>query len=503
MDGAAVLVRQSFLYDNLYARAKLKVKVLLDIMVYLWYTKRNRRNLKVIRMDRILKADMLDAIIEHSFDGIYITDGNANTIKLNSAYETITGLKKDDLLGKDMNNLVRQGIVSESGSLMAIESKEPVTLYQEFKTGKKALITSSPILNEQGEVIMVVTNVRDLTEIYCLKKEVQKTAEQKEKLEKEIANLRDKLFDSDLVARDKKVLSVLYLANRAAPLDVTVLLTGETGVGKEMFAKYIYQNSNRRGKPFVKVNCGAIPHNLIESELFGYEKGAFTGASKDGKMGLLEVADTGTIFLDEIGELPFNLQVKLLRVLQEGEIERIGSTKPRKIDVRVISATNRNLEEMVKNQSFRQDLYYRVNVFPITIPPLRERDDDIEPLIHRFAGEFNKKYAMHKEFTREAIAAMKKYNWPGNIRELRNIVERAMIVSTEDRITAESLPGEVIRSASGSEKVVCEKVVDLKAHLESIEKKYMDSALEQYGNVRDAAKSLGMTASTFVRKRNR
>ena len=252
-------------------------------------------------MSAILNAELLDVIIEFSFDGIYITDGDARTIKINSAYENITGLRKEDLLDKNMKDLVAGGIVSESGSLIAIKNKKPVTLYQEFKTGKRALITSSPVLDEAGQVTMVVTNVRDMTEIYCLKKEVAKSEEQKEKLEKEIDNLRDKLFDSDIVARDRRILSVLYLANRAAPLDVTVLLTGETGVGKEMFAKYIHQNSKRMKRPFVKVNCGAIPHDLIESELFGYEKGAFTGANKEGKPGLFEAADKGTIFLDEIG----------------------------------------------------------------------------------------------------------------------------------------------------------------------------------------------------------
>ena len=454
-------------------------------------------------MSAILNAELLDVIIEFSFDGIYITDGDARTIKINSAYENITGLRKEDLLDKNMKDLVAGGIVSESGSLIAIKNKKPVTLYQEFKTGKRALITSSPVLDEAGQVTMVVTNVRDMTEIYCLKKEVAKSEEQKEKLEKEIDNLRDKLFDSDIVARDRRILSVLYLANRAAPLDVTVLLTGETGVGKEMFAKYIHQNSKRMKRPFVKVNCGAIPHDLIESELFGYEKGAFTGANKEGKPGLFEAADKGTIFLDEIGELPLNLQVKLLRVLQEGEIERIGSISPKKIDVRVISATNRDLAKMVESQDFREDLYYRLNVFPIVIPPLRERVDDIEPLIERFLTQFNKKYGMHKTFSRETAAIMKRYSWPGNIRELRNIVERVMIVSTEDCITADHLPVEVNQVQVKSGNIILDNIVDLKAHLEEIELVYIEHAMDKYGNVRDAAKSLGMTASTLVRKRKR
>jgi len=444
---------------------------------------------------------MLDAVIEYSFDGIYITDGDARTIKINNAYESITGLKKEELLGRNMKELTDQGIISASGSLMAIETKKPVTLFQEFRTGKKALITSSPVLDKNGDVIMVVTNVRDLTEIYNLKKEVAKRKEQKQKLQQEIENLRDKLLDSNIVARDKRILSVLYLAGRAAPVDVTVLLTGETGVGKEMFAKYIYQNSARRNKPFIKVNCGAIPGDLIESELFGYEKGAFTGANKEGKMGLFEVADTGTIFLDEIGELPFGMQVKLLRALQEGEIQRVGSTKNRKIDVRVIAATNRNLEEMVRKQEFRQDLYYRLNVFPIIIPPLRERTEDIEPLVNIFTDEFNKKYVSEKFFPPEALEILRNYRWPGNIRELRNVVERAMIVCPDNAVGVDYLPSEVRIVTDRGENGARSAEIDLRQHLRDIEKQYLDKALAEYGNVRDAAKSLGMASSTFVRRR--
>lgn len=448
-----------------------------------------------------MNMQMLDAIIEHSFDGIYITDGNANTIKMNSAYETITGLKKEEMMEKNMEDLVRKGIISDSGSLLVIKNKQPVTLYQEFKTGKKALITSSPIFDETGRVAMVVTNVRDLTEIYSLKEEVERKDRKKEKLEKEIKNLKEALFDTEFVARDKNILSALYLANRAAPLDVTLLLTGETGAGKEMFAKYIYQNSKRREKAFLKINCGALPKDLIESELFGYEKGAFTGANREGKIGLFEAADKGTLFLDEIGELPAALQVKLLRVLQEGEFEKVGSTKVQKCNVRIISATNRNLEEMVKNGEFRQDLYYRLCVFPIRIPPLRERPDDIEPLAERFLGEFNRKYGMRKRFSVEVTAVLKRYNWPGNVRELRNIVERAMIMSQEDMIKKETLPKELKKKQEDARGILQGENFDLKKYLEEIEGQYLEQAFQKYKNVRDAARSLKMAPSTFVRKR--
>lgn len=452
--------------------------------------------------------EWLDAIIEHSFDGIYITDGKANTIKANRAYETITGLKKSEVIGCNMEELEQKGIVSASGSLIAIREKRPVTIRQKFKTGKKALITSSPIYSEKGEIVMVVTNVRDLTELYSLREEVEKTKQEEMRLKRELSHVYEKFsVGEQIVAVDHNSLQAFVMADKVAPLDTTVMLLGETGVGKEVFAKYIYSGSRRKAESFIKVNCGAIPENLIESELFGYEKGAFTGADRNGKIGLFEAANNGTIFLDEIGELPMKLQVKLLRVLQEKEIERIGSSRPVKVNVRVIAATNRNLEEMVERKLFREDLYYRLMVFPITIPPLRERREDIIPLALRFLEELNGKYGFHRRFSREASQLMNDYHWPGNIRELRNIVERAVIISSEDEIMSDSLP---VFSAAGpsradkkQKQMLIGQVKDLKTAMEELELEYINQAYEKYGNVRDAAQSLGMTASTFVRKRKR
>lgn len=447
--------------------------------------------------------ERLDAIIEHSFDGIYITDGRAKTIKINKAYETITGLKREDVIGRNMEELENENVISVSGSLMAIREKRVVTLEQEFKTGKKAVITSSPIYDKEGRIIMVVTNVRDLTEIYHLREEMGRKEQEEEKLLQKLQHAQGDLFGSQMVAQDKNTLEALFWADKVSGLDATVMLLGETGVGKEEFARYIFQNSRRRSGSFIKVNCGAIPANLLESELFGYEKGAFTGASKNGKIGLFELADKGTIFLDEIGELPLDMQVKFLRVVQEQEVERIGGSKPIKIDVRIVAATNRNLEEMVKQKSFREDLFYRLMVFPIHIPPLRERRKDIEPLAQLFLGQLNKKYGFRKEFTFEALELLKEYQWPGNIRELKNLVERAVIISSEDLIGPESIPVETGDSSPKAKRQKQKKdtYIDLKSELHRIELQYMEQAYKTFGNVRDAALSLGMTAPTFVRKR--
>ncbi len=258
-----------------------------------------------------------------------------------------------------------------------------------------------------------------------------------------------------------------------------------------------------KNKPFIKVNCGAIPANLVESELFGYEKGAFTGADKNGKMGLFELANTGTIFLDEVGELPLDMQVKLLRVLQEQEFERIGGRKPVKVDVRVLAATNRDLEEMVKQKTFRQDLYYRLMIFPVHIPPLRERPDDILPLAQLFLQTLNRKYDFKKYLSPLSVKMMQDYSWPGNIRELRNIIERAVIISNEDEIGPDALHLFTVEDRPETKSRVLDPVKDLKTAMEELELEYINHAYEKYGNVREAAESLGMTPSTFVRKRQK
>ncbi|MEG2361027.1 MAG: sigma 54-interacting transcriptional regulator [Christensenella sp.] len=444
---------------------------------------------------------ILDVVIGGSYDGIYITDGSANTLMVNSSYEALSGLSREDVLGKNMRDLVDDDIINVSGTLMAIKTREPVTLEQEFKTGKRAVITSTPTLDEAGEVIMVITNVRDVTELYELKTRLKQNEKQTEKNVSELEAMRREVIgDGELIVNDAAMLSMMRLIDRVSGLDTTVLLSGETGVGKDRIASYIYRKSKRAKERFIKVNCGAIPSALIESELFGYARGAFTGANREGKMGLFEVADKGTIFLDEVGELPLDMQVKLLRVLQEQEIERIGSNKPTKVDVRVIAATNRNLQDMLREKLFRADLYYRLNVFPMTIPPLRDRKRDIIPLARQFLGELNRKYNMDKHFTASGMDALLNYRWPGNVRELKNVVERAMVMSNTQDISAGSFflhtpIAEGLPSEHGE--------VDLKAVTERLELDYIERAYAKEGTVRAAAKSLGMDAATFVRKRKK
>lgn len=304
-----------------------------------------------------------------------------------------------------------------------------------------------------------------------------------------------------LIYKSKIMQQTFELALKVAKVDSNVLITGESGVGKEIIAKIINAASPRAKKPFLQINCGAIPENLLESELFGYEGGAFTGAKSSGKMGYFEISNGGTLLLDEIGELPLNLQVKLLRAIQDREIYRVGGTTPIKFDVRIISATNRNLEEMVQRGLFRADLYYRLNVVPINIPPLRKRTDDIIPLAIHFLEKFNSKYKMNKRFEPEVLLAFERYKWPGNVRELENVVERLVIISDDEIIGLHHLPfnNKITNDTSGLTIEVLNPV-PLQTASEILEKKLIAKALQLTGSTRKAAKILGVTHPTVIRK---
>ncbi len=456
-----------------------------------------------VKSAKILCNNM-DDVIESSYDGIYITDGKANTLRINKSYERITGMKREEMLGQNMRDLVDRGYISQSVSLMVLETGKIATIQQDFKTGKKALVTATPIYDNEGGINLIVTNIRDITELHKLDEKLKKNEKLTEKYYLEIEEMRKQLLsESQIISQDKKMFDLIYIAKRVAAVDTTVLLLGETGVGKEVFAKYIHSHSLRKKGQYIKINCGAIPENLIEAELFGYEKGSFTGAAKNGKPGLIEIADGGTLFLDEVGELPLDMQVKLLRVLQESELTRVGGIKPTKVDVRIIAATNRNLEEMIKAKKFREDLFYRLNVVPLTIPPLRERREDITPLVIYYLKEFNEKYQFSKKISPGCLNCLLEYDWPGNVRELKNIVERVMVVSADDFVTEEELPKYIGRVEIEESLFSPSEIIPLKDAVGRIEEMLIDKAFNKYGNVRDAAKALEIDASTFVRKRQR
>ena len=397
----------------------------------------SREELEQLASCAINTTRQLDEIIEASYDTLFVTDGEGNILRVNKAYERLIGVSREQLIGVNVKNLEGDAI-SRSATLEALRLGKTVTIEQELlHTHSTGYVTSSPIF-KNGKIEMVVSNNRDFNELETLKLQLEHVKQKAQKYANELEYIRKEyLLPDTLVARDKHALEVIYQARKVAGFDTNVLIIGETGVGKEQYAKFIHDASHRKNGPFIRVNCGAITPTIIESELFGYEKGAFTGANSAGKQGLFEIADQGTIFLDEIGELPYEMQVKLLRVIQERELVRVGGTRPIKINVRILAATNRNLREMVQKNLFREDLYYRLNVVTIEVPALRERPDDIAPLIMHFMSELNDRYRMNKRVSREAYAMLRSYSWPGNIRELKNVLESAAVMSEGDILERE------------------------------------------------------------------
>ncbi|MCO0599627.1 sigma 54-interacting transcriptional regulator [Peribacillus butanolivorans] len=441
----------------------------------------------------------LDAIIENSYDGIYITDQNGITLYTNSAIERITGIPKEYYIGKSVDQLIKRGILNTSVTHKVVKLRRTVSVVQDNFAGKETLITGSPVFNEEGEIEQVVTNIRDLSDLNELMHELTKVNELNNQYKQEIEKLRKITSQDGVVFVSDKMKMIYEIAERISDIDATVLILGETGVGKDVLARNIYNRSIRSKKgDFVKINCGAIPADLLESELFGYEGGAFTGANQKGKPGMFEVAESGILFLDEVGELPLQLQVKLLRALQEREIQRIGGTKPKKIDVRIIAATNRNLLEMVKGGEFREDLYYRLNVIPITIPPLRERREDILALTDLFLTKANEQYKFSKEIDSRLKEYFFQYDWPGNVRELNNIVERLVVLTNNQLLSLSDLPEEYQQVNQNHSNL--KGTLTLKEAVERAEKEILTKAAQTYQTTYEIAEALDSSQATIVRK---
>ncbi len=442
-----------------------------------------------------LRERELDAIFESSYDGLYITDGEANTLRLNEAFERILGVTAAECVGRNMKDLVAEGVYSRSGTLLALEKGEAVTITLQSRIGKTALVTSTPIHDEHGNIILVVTNVRDISELNELQEKLGYAEGLSRFFQSELQELK---LRTQCVVHSTKMRELIAMVVRIATVDSTVLIQGESGAGKELVANTIHSNSNRRQQPMIKINCGAIPENLLESELFGYEPGAFTGASKQGKIGLFEIAHNGILFLDEIGDLPLGLQVKLLRVLQDKEILRVGGTKPIKVDVRIIAGTNYNLQEMVEKKLFRNDLFYRLNVIPVTVPPLRERREDIPILAKHFLEGFNEKHGLNKKLSNSLLAYFMEYDWPGNVRELENLIERLVVTSPNQTISAQDLTAwpELKLEKNTAE----QGVLTLQEAVERTEKRVLESAFSFCKSTYEVAKVLGVSQPTIVRK---
>jgi len=461
-------------------------------------------NQEIDKLDNLKKE--LDEVINSSFDGIVISDAKGKIMYQNPAYERITELSTEFCIGKNLQSLVDKGIIDVSASLKAIKGNRAITISQKIKTGKSVLVSAVPIRNKQGEIIKIVNNVRDLTQLNNLETEIQQLEIKNQRIHEELQQLKG-ISDPkySIIAHSTQMKDVIDRALRVAQIDSGVLIQGPSGVGKEKIVDLIHRNSIRKDGPLIKINCGAIPESLLESELFGYESGSFTGATKKGKAGLFEAANNGTIFLDEIGEMPLQLQVKLLRILQEREVVRIGGTTPIQVDVRVIAATNRNLSDMIEEMKFREDLYYRLNIIPIKIPPLEQRVEDIIPLIYHFTNNLNIKYGLNRSFSSEVLETFANYKWPGNVRELQNIVERVVLMSQHSEITMDDLQRELNLNSDSSIQVSNSNTLithhlPLKDQVESFEESIIREAIKIYPSIRKAATALKIDQSTLVRK---
>lgn len=444
----------------------------------------------------------LEAIFESSHDGIVVADENGRFIRVNSSYERITGVPRNEVLNATAESIVEKGLVSDSATVEVLKTGLPCTFSQTFRSGRQSIITGSPVFDSENKVFRVVTNVRDMTEINRLRAELAESQEKITHYSRIVETLtEEQMSNESLIFRSRKMAAVRSNAIKFAKVDSPILITGESGVGKEVIADLIYKNSLRKGGPFLKINCGAIPETLLESELFGYEGGAFTGAKRDGRTGLFEVANKGTVMLDEIGELSLTLQVKLLRFIQDGEFYRVGGNKTVKVDVRLIAATNQDLQEMVSHNQFRLDLYYRLNVLTIRIPALRERSEDIIPLATYFLGKYNKKYRLTKRFSSELYRFLERNQWAGNVRELENLIERLVVISDREEITLDSLPEEIKTSYLSSQNIndvcMCQSYKEAK---EAFEKEYLRRVIEKYKSTRSAAENIGIDHSTIVKK---
>ncbi len=458
----------------------------------------DRDQLEIYRLNKYLESIEyeFESILDSSQDGIHITDGKGITIRFNKACERTDNVRKENIIGTSMEDMVKKGVYSESVALKVRDSGQSISVMQQVN-GKEIMATGTPIYKD-NEMFRIVVNSRDISELAETQRQLEEANYVNAEYKYELDLISNK-FLNGIIFKSKSMEKTLDLALRVAGVDSTILVQGESGVGKGVLSRFIHNNSPRSKNAFMKIDCSVIPEKLLESELFGYEKGAFTGASQKGKIGLIEVADGGTLFLDEIGELPLSIQAKLLCVIQDKNFLRIGGKTPIEVDIRIIAATNWNLKKQVEEGHFRKDLYYRLNVIPMNIEPLRERREDIFPLIENMLKRVNERYGFEKKLDHLAIEAMLKYNWPGNVRELENIVERMVVVSRKNTIMVDELPSNIIERQSNTPKDY-EQVITYEDALETFEFNYLSRVMNDSKSTQEMADKMGIDRSTVRRK---
>lgn len=467
-----------------------------------------RQNIKYIYLLIARHKNLWKKILENCHDEIFVTDGNGIVVYCNEVFEKFYGIKRSEIIGKKGWGYLNTLECTQSPIPIVMKKKKEITVEQITYTGRKVVITATPVFNKKGDIELIIENGRDITEIqnitYDVKQaaELTKTKELVEQYKMEVNALRKRELDiyKDLKYSNKKMKDTVDVANKIAKVDSTVLLLGESGTGKTLLAKYIHKMSRRKDGPFITINCATIPESLLESELFGYASGAFTGAKKDGKIGLAELANNGTLFLDEIGEIPINLQPKFLELIQEHLFTPVGGVSHKKVDIRVIAATNRDLSTLVEEKKFREDLYYRLKVVELDIPPLRERPEDILTLTYYFLNKYDKKYNFSHKFSQESLEILTQYSWPGNIRELKHVIE-GLVVTAPDRVIAPwHLPKQFYQVRNAKSNIVSNAFMPLDLALEQVERELICKAYKQYGSSYKVAEVLKISQSKASRK---
>lgn len=453
--------------------------------------------------------DEYKKIINSSYDGILITDANGVIVMCNESWLQITringeGYNLNSIIGVSMHRFIETGFIKDSAVFASLRKNGPIVMTQTTKSTNIFMTSANLVYDEENNIKYVIVNVKDITELTTLQRELEQSKRLQELYLKSLNTFKEAPEDEPIAA-SAVMKNILNKCLKISDTDVTVLILGESGTGKEVLARYIHECSTRRNAPFVTVNCGAIPNTLLESELFGYACGAFTGANRHGKKGLFELANDGTLFLDEIGELELNMQVKLLHVLETRQFTRIGSTDPINISARILTATNRNLKEMVAMGKFRSDLYYRINVVNIEIPPLRERSRDIPALAIYFLNTYNIRYKRNKKLSYEAFQRLSDYSWPGNIRELRNVMEQLVVLSSGEYVDVELfdtiLEQDHIPSHSPAVKV--NRLLPMKEAVAEVEKQVLSLAQCRNLSSRQIAELMGVNQTTISRKLRR
>lgn len=420
-------------------------------------------------------------ILDYSSDEIFVLDGEKRILYVNKVCEKHYGLKPTDIIGKYNVELFEKGYWRPSIVPEVYEKKKPCYIKQETYIGAELLTSAIPILNKDNEIELVV--------ITSTEAKTYKMMESKE-LVNESLETQETEAENRFVTNSEKIKRILDFCKKVSQTDSTMLILGESGTGKGVLAKYIHQISKRKKGPFITINCAAIPEELLESELFGYKKGAFTGANKSGKIGLIEAGNGGTIFLDEIGEMPLSIQAKLLQVIQDKSFIPVGGSDIKQVDIRIIAATNQNLTEMVKNKQFREDLFYRLNVIDVHLPPLRERKEDIIPLTYNFLNKFNNKYNENKVISEECLNVLVHYSWPGNVRQLENLLERLVVVS-DSVILVNDLPELIMESVGQLTHSILPSTLD--RALDETRRILVRQSYQTYKSSRKVAEDLGIS----------